>query len=53
MSIDISEGTKLSLLKEALENGTIIVDSVLNTIMATKREQVKKLHAYANYRSIS
>lgn len=47
MSIDISEGTKLSLLKEALENGTIGVDSVLNTIMATKREQVKKLHTYA------
>lgn len=47
MSIDISEGTKLSLLKEALENGTIGVDSVLDTIMATKREQVKKLHTYA------
>ncbi|MBE5979299.1 MAG: phage integrase family protein [Paenibacillaceae bacterium] len=47
MSIDISEGTKLSLLKEALENGTIGVDSVLNTIMATKREQIKKYHTYA------
>lgn len=47
MSIDISEGMKLSLLKEALENDSIIVDSVLDTIMATKREQVKKLHTYA------
>lgn len=47
MTKDISEGTKLSLLKEALENGSIDVGSVLDTIMATKREQVKKLHTYA------
>lgn len=47
MTKDISEGMKLSLLKEALENGNISVDSVLNTIMATKRDQVKKLHTYA------
>ena len=47
MTKDISEGTKLSLLKEALENGSIDVGSVLNTIMATKREQVKKIHTYA------
>ncbi|RFZ78799.1 hypothetical protein DS742_11870 [Lacrimispora amygdalina] len=47
MSKEILEGMKLSLLKEALENGTIIADSVLETIMATKREQVEKLHTYA------
>lgn len=47
MTKDISEGTKLSLLKEALENGSIDVGSVLDTIMATKREQVKKIHTYA------
>lgn len=47
MTKDISEGTKLSLLKEALKNGSIDVGSVLDTIMATKREQVKKLHTYA------
>lgn len=29
MTKDISEGTKLSLLKEALENGSIDVGSVL------------------------
>ncbi len=47
MTKDISEGMILSLLKEALGNGNIIVDSVLDTIMATKREQVKKIHTYA------
>lgn len=47
MTKDISEGMVLSLLKEALGNGNIILDSVLDTIMATKREQVKKLHTYA------
>ncbi len=47
MTKEISDGIKLSLLKEALESGTMNVDSVLDTIMASKREQVKKLHTCA------
>lgn len=37
----------LSLLKDALNCGILDIDSVLDTLMATKREQVKKMHTYA------
>lgn len=38
---------KLSLLKEALDCGIINTDSVLDKIMSTKREQIRKMHPYA------
>lgn len=38
---------KLSLLKEAVSCGIINTDSVLDTLMSTKREQVRKIHTYA------
>lgn len=37
-----SEIFNLSLLKEALDCGIISTDSVLDTLMSTKREQVRK-----------
>lgn len=37
----------MSLLKDALNCGIVDIDSVLDTLMATKREQVKKIHTYA------
>ena len=37
----------LSLLKDALDCGIIPVDSVLDTLMSTKREKIKKIHTYA------
>ena len=42
-----SEIFNLSLLKEALDCGIISTDSVLDTLMSTKREQVRKIHNYA------
>lgn len=42
-----SESLNLSLLKEALDSGIISIDSVLDTLMSTKKEQVKKIHTYA------
>ena len=36
-----SEIFNLSLLKEALDCGIISTDSVLDTLMSTKREQVR------------
>ena len=42
-----SEIFNLSLLKEALDCGIISTDSVLDTLMSTKREQVRKIHTYA------
>ena len=42
-----SEIFNLSLLKEALECGILDTDSVLDTLMSTKREQVRKIHNYA------
>lgn len=38
---------KAAVLYQALESGIIDVDSVLDTLMATKREQIIKMHAYA------
>ena len=37
-----SETFPLSLLKDAIDYGIISVDSVLGTLMSTKREKIKK-----------
>ena len=37
----------ISLLKESIDGGMIDLDSVLDKIMSTRREQVKKIHNYA------
>lgn len=42
-----SVNSNLSLLKDALDYGILSVDSVLDKLMSTKREQIKKLHPYA------
>ncbi len=42
-----SEIFPLSLLKDAVDCGIIPVDSVLGTLMSTKREKIKKIHTYA------
>lgn len=42
-----SEIFNLSLLKEALDCGIISTDSVLDTLMSTKREHIRKIHTYA------
>jgi integrase len=42
-----SANFNLSLLKDALDYGILSVDSVLDKLMSTKREQIKKLHPYA------
>lgn len=44
---NLSETLKLSFLQEAINSGIIKVDSVLDMLMSTKREQVKKIHPYA------
>lgn len=44
---DHSEIFQLSLLKDALNCGILNADSVLDMLMSTKREQVKKIHPYA------
>lgn len=36
-----------AILKEAVKAGILSTDSVLNELMSTKREQVKKIHPYA------
>lgn len=36
-----------ALLNEAISNGIINIDDVSNTLMSSKREQVKKIHTYA------
>lgn len=36
-----------SLLKDVLDSGIIIIDSVLDEFMSTKKEQVKKVHPYS------
>ena len=41
-----SEIFNLSLLKEAFDCGIISTDSVLDKLMSTKRERIKKLHSY-------
>ncbi len=42
-----SERFQLSLLKDALNCGILNTDSVLDMLMSTKKEQVKKIHPYA------
>lgn len=37
----------LSFLKKAYEEGIISADSVLDTLMSIKREQIRKIHPYA------
>ncbi len=34
-------------MKDAIDYGIISVDSVLGTLMSTKREKIKKIHTYA------
>lgn len=41
------ENLRLKILQEAAENGIVNLDSVLNTLMSQKREQVLKIHPYA------
>lgn len=38
---------KIDILYQALESGIIDADSVLDTLMSTKREQIMKMHTYA------
>lgn len=42
-----TENLKLFILKDALNCGILGIDSVLDTLMSTKREQVLKIHPYA------
>lgn len=44
---NIDENLNLSLLKEAIHCGIINADSVLDTLMSTKRERIEKIHNYA------
>lgn len=41
------ESTKLSILKDAINSGILDIDSVLDTLMSTKREKILKIHSYA------
>lgn len=45
--MDRTYNEKFDILRQALESGIIDPDSVLDTLMATKREQVLKKHPYA------
>lgn len=47
MNTNSNEILNLTLLKEALEKGIINSGSVLETLMLSKKEQVKKIHPYA------
>lgn len=46
-STKLSNQQELSLLKEAIECGILNSDSVLDIIMSSKKEQIKKMHPYA------
>ena len=49
-NMDDSKETKnlrLSLLKDALDYGILDIDSVLDTLMSTKRDKILKIHSYA------
>lgn len=41
------DNLRLSLLKDAIDCGILDMDSVLDTLMSTKREQLLKIHSYA------
>lgn len=42
-----ANNSKLSLLQEAVNFGILDIDSVLDTLMASKRENILKIHPYA------
>lgn len=42
-----TESIKVSILKDAINSGIVDIDSVLDMLMSTKREQILKLHPYA------
>ena len=42
-----TDNLKLSLLKDAINCGIVDLDSVLDTLMSSKREQILKIHPYA------
>lgn len=44
---DEKEKISFSMLKDAVNCGIINIDSVLDTLMSTKREQILKMHTYA------
>lgn len=46
-SENLNQSDQLNLLNEAISAGIIPMDSVLDTLMASKRERVKKLHPYS------
>ena len=41
-----TESMKLSILKDAVNSGILDMDSVLDTLMSTKREKILKIHPY-------
>ena len=41
-----TESIKLSILKDAINSGIVDIDSVLDTLMSTKREKILKIHPY-------
>lgn len=45
--MELTDDIKDKLLKDAIDYGILSVDSVLDKIMLTKREQIKKKHPYA------
>lgn len=42
-----SNNLRLSILKEAIDYGILDIDSVLDTLMSSKKEQILKIHPYA------
>lgn len=42
-----TENTDFSILKDAVNAGILDIDSVLDTLMSTKREKILKIHSYA------
>ena len=42
-----TDNLKLSLLQDAVDLGILDVDSVLDTLMSSKKEQILKIHPYA------
>lgn len=42
-----SNNLRLSILKEAMDYGILDIDSVLDTLMSSKKEQILKIHPYA------
>ena len=46
-STKLSNQWELSIVKEAMDCGILNSDSVLDIIRSSKKEQIKKMHAYA------